>query len=41
MYMDNIKQFTKNEKELKRWIQATRVFSQDKEIQFYIEKLPC
>ena len=40
MYMDDIKQFTKNEKELGTLIQTIRIYSQDKGIKFSIEKCP-
>ena len=38
MYMDNIKLFTKNEKELEILIQAVRIKSQDIRMEFGIEK---
>ena len=38
MYMDDIKQFAKNEKELETLIHAVRVYSQDIGMEFGIEK---
>ena len=38
MYMDDIKLFAKNEKELETLIQAVRIYSQDKGMEFGIEK---
>ena len=38
MYMDDIKLFTKNEKELETVIQAVRIYSQDIGMEFGIEK---
>ena len=38
MYMDDIKRFTKNEKELKTLIHAVRIYSQDIRIESGIEK---
>ena len=38
MYMDDIKLFAKNEKELETLIQAVRIYSQDIGIEFGIEK---
>ena len=38
MYVDNIKVFTKNEKELETLIQTIRIYSQDLEIEFGCEK---
>ena len=38
MYMDDIKLFAKNEKELKTVIKAVRIYCQDKGIEFIIEK---
>ena len=38
MYMDDIKMFAKNEKEFENLIPAVRIFSQDMEIEFGIEK---
>ena len=38
MYMDDIKLFVKNEKELETLIQAVRIYSQDIRIEFGIEK---
>ena len=38
MYMDDIKVFTKNEKELKNPIQRIRIYSQDIGIEFGTEK---
>ena len=38
MYMDDIKQFAKNEKELETLIHAVRIYSQDIGMEFGIEK---
>ena len=38
MYIDDIKLFAKNEKELETLIQAKRIYNQDKRIGFSIEK---
>ena len=38
MYMDDIKLFAKNEKELETLIHAVRIYSQDKGMEFGIEK---
>ena len=38
MYMDNIKLFAKNEKELETFIHAVGICSQDIEMEFGIEK---
>ncbi len=38
MYMDDIKLFAKNEKELENLIQAVRIYSQDIGMEFGIEK---
>ena len=38
MYMDDIKLFAKNEKELETLIQAVRIYSDDIEMEFSIEK---
>ena len=38
MYMDNIKQFSKNEKELETLIHTVRIYCQDTGIEFGIEK---
>ena len=38
MYMDDIKLFAKNEKELETQIQTVRIYSQDIGMEFYIEK---
>ena len=38
MYMDNIKLFAKNEKELETLIQTIRIYSQHKRIEFSTEK---
>ena len=38
MYMDDIKLFAKNEKELKTLIHTVRIYSQDIEMEFCIEK---
>ena len=38
MYMDNIKLFAKNEKELETLIQTVRIYSQDIGMRFGIEK---
>ena len=38
MYMDDIKLFAKNEKELKTQIQAERIYRQDIGMEFDIEK---
>ena len=38
MYMDDIKLFSKNEKELETLIHAVRIYSQDIEMEFGIEK---
>ena len=40
MYMDDIKLFGKNEKELEILIHAVRIYSQDIGIEFSIEKCP-
>ena len=39
MYMDNIKLFTKYEKELEILIQTVRIYSQDIVVEFHIKKL--
>ena len=39
MYMDDIKLFAKNEKELKTLIHAVRIYSQDIGMEFGIEKM--
>ena len=39
MYMDDIKLFSKNEKELETLIQAVRIYSQDIGMEFGIEKM--
>ena len=41
MYMDNIKLFAKNEKELENLIQEVRIYSQDIWIESSREKVPC
>ena len=41
MYMDNIKLFAKNEKELEILIQAVRIYSEDIGMEFNIENVPC
>ena len=41
MYMDDIKLFTKYEKELENLIQTIRIFSQDIGIEFGIENVSC
>ena len=38
MYMDDIKLFSKNEKELETLIHAERIYSQEIEMEFGIEK---
>ena len=38
MYIDDIKRFSKNGKELKTLIQAVRIYSQNKGVEFGIEK---
>ena len=38
MYTDDIKLFTKNEKEQETLIHAVRIYSQDKGMEFGIEK---
>ena len=38
MYMDDIKLFAKNEKELETLIQTVRIYSQDIKMEFGIEK---
>ena len=38
MYMENIKRFAKSEKELEIPIQTITIYSQDKGMEFYIEK---
>ena len=38
MYMDDIKLFAKNEKELETLIHTVRIYSQDKGMEFGIEK---
>ena len=38
MYMDDIKLFAKNEKELETLIHAVKIYSQDKGMEFGIEK---
>ena len=38
MYMDNIKLFSQNEKELETLIQAVKIYSQDIGMEFGIEK---
>ena len=40
MYMDDIKLFAKNEKELETLIHAVRIYSQDRGMEFSIEKFP-
>ena len=37
MYMENIKLFEKNEKELQTLIHAGKIYSQDREMEFSIE----
>ena len=41
MYMNGIKQFAKNEKEVVTLIQAVRIYSEYIEMEFAIENLPC
>ena len=41
MYMDDIKLFAKNEKELETQIQAVRIYSQDVGMEFGTENVPC
>ena len=42
MYMNDIKPFSKNEKELETLIQTVRIYSQDIGIEFGIKKnVPC
>ena len=38
MYMDDIKLFVKNEKELEILIQAVRIYNQDRGVDFGVEK---
>ena len=38
MYMDDIKLFAKNEKELETLMQTIRIYYQDREMEFGIEK---
>ena len=40
-YMDDIKLFAKNEKELETLIHAVRIYSQDIGMKFSIENIPC
>ena len=40
MYMDDIKLFVKNEKELKTLIHAVKIYSQDVGMEFGIKNLP-
>ena len=40
MYMDDVKMFAKNEKELKTLIQAVRISGQDLGLDSVIEKIP-
>ena len=41
MYMDDIKLFLKNVKELETLIHVMRIYSQDIEMEFSIEKCAC
>ena len=41
MYMDDIRPFAKNEKELETLIQALRIYSQDIGMKYSIENTPC
>ena len=41
MYMDDIKLFARNEKEIKILIQAVRMYRDDKGMEFGIENVPC
>ena len=41
MYMDDIKLFAKNEKELKILIQAVRIYSQDIGMELAQKNVPC
>ena len=41
MYMDDIKLFTKNEKELEALIHAVRIYSNDVGMEFCTENEPC
>ena len=41
MYMDNKKLLAKNEKELETLINAVKIYSQDVEMEFGIENVPC
>ena len=41
MYMDDIKLFAKNEKELETLIHAVRIYCQDRGMEFGIENVPC
>ena len=41
MYMDDIKLFAKNEKELKTLIHAVRIYSQDIGMEFGVQNVPC
>ena len=39
MYMDDIKLFAKNEKELETLMHSVRIYSQDTEMEFSMEKM--
>ena len=41
MYMDDIKLFAKNEKELETLIHAVRIYTHDIGMEFGIENIPC
>ena len=41
MYMDDIKLFAKNEKEMETLIHTVRIYSQDIRIEFGTENVPC
>ena len=41
MYMDDIKRFAKNEKELETLIHAVRIYTQDVAMEFRIENVRC
>ena len=41
MYMDDVKLFSQNEKELETLIQAVRIYSHDTGIEFGIKNVPC
>ena len=41
MYVDGIKLFAKNEKEVKALIHALRIYSQDAGMEFGVENVSC